>query len=66
MGDLCCHLAGELKADLVASMPVAHEVLAELAIREHDITEVEGSCAAPPAVSTTTVTSPLGDANITM
>lgn len=39
-----CHLAGEFKTDLVASMAVAHEVLAQLAVGQHDVAEVERSC----------------------
>ena len=39
-----CHLAREFKTNLVASMAVAHEVLAQLAIGQHDIAEVERSC----------------------
>lgn len=40
------YLSRELQADLVAAVAVAHEVLAQLSVRQHDVTEVEGSCRA--------------------
>ena len=38
------HLSRKLQANLVAAMPMTHQVLAQLAIGQHDVTEVEGSC----------------------
>ena len=37
--------AGELKANIVATTFVSHLVLGQLAICQHDIAEVESTCA---------------------
>lgn len=43
------HLAGKFKADVVSAalavFAVRHQVPAELAVRQHHIAEVQGTCA---------------------
>ena len=38
------YVSGELQANVVPSIAVSHEVSRQLAKRQHDVTEVEGSC----------------------